>query len=113
MQLEVQGGAPEFQPGLKVRISGRLGRKELSHAAVVTSYEWGRVFEWCFQDAYSVRGVQRWELAPSGAGTQLDMRDEYEMPGSLGRMADWLLTRHAVTRRNVRDLQRLKKLAER
>ncbi len=113
MHLEVQGGAPEFQTGLKVRINGHLGRKELSHAAVVTGYEWGRLLEWCFQDAYGVHGVQRWELAPTTAGTQLDMFDEYEMPGRLGRMADSLLTRHAVARRNVRDLQRLKKLAER
>lgn len=113
MQLEVQGGVAEFQPGLKVRISGRLAGKELSHAALVTGYEWGRVLEWSFQDAYGVRGMQRWELAPTSGGTRLDMRDEYELPGSLGHMADWLLTRHAVARRNMRDLQRLKKLAER
>src|SRR5713101_2602719 len=30
-QFEVQDGAAEFQVGLKVRITGRLGRKEVSH----------------------------------------------------------------------------------
>lgn len=118
--FEVQGGAAEFQVGLKVRITGRLGQKEISHTAVVTRHEWGRLLEWRFQDAYGVRGLQRWELEPAPSssglarpGTHVRMRDEYEFPGRLGRIADWLLTRHAVARRDRHDLERLRKLAER
>jgi len=111
--FEVQGGAAEFAPGLKVRITGRLRSKELSHTAVVTRHEWGRVLEWEFRDAYGVRGLQRWELEAMPAGTRVRMRDEYELPGRLGRLADRLLTRHAVARRDRSDLARLKKLAER
>ena len=64
-RLEVQGGAAEFQVGLKVRVTGRLGRREVSHTAVVTGFEWGRLLEWRLQDAYGVRGLQRWEIEPS------------------------------------------------
>jgi uncharacterized protein YndB with AHSA1/START domain len=111
--FEVQGGAAEFQVGLKVRISGRLGKKEVSHTAVLTRYEWGRLLEWQFQDAYGVRGLQRWEIEAVPTGTRVLMRDEYELPGWPGRFADWLLTRHAVARRDRADLARLKRLAER
>ncbi len=110
--FEVQDGAAEFQAGLKVRISGRLGRREVSLTAVITRYEWGRLLEWEFQDAYGVRGLQRWEMEPVPAGTCVRLRDEYELPGRLGRLADRLLTRHAVTRRDRSDLARLKRLAE-
>ncbi len=112
-RFEVQGGASEFQMGLKVRISGHLGKKEVAHTAVVTRYEWERLLEWQFQDAYRVRGLQRWEIQPAPGGTRILMRDEYELPGRLGRLADWLLTRHAVARRDRSDLARLKRLAER
>ncbi len=118
-RFEVQGGAAEFQVGLKVRITGHLGQTEVAHTAVVTRHEWGRLLEWRFQDAYGVRGLQRWELesAPISSGlatpdTRVRMRDEYEFPGRLGRIADWLLTRHAVARRDRHGLERLKKLAE-
>ena len=111
-RFEVQGGAAEFAVGLKVRITGRLGRKQVSHTAVVTRHEWGRLLEWRFQDAYGVRGLQRWELEPTPSGTRVRLRDEYELPGWLGRLADWLLTRHAVARRDRGDLARLKKLVE-
>ena len=111
-RFEVQGGAAEFAVGLKVRITGRLGRKQVSHTAVVTRHEWGRLLEWRFQDAYGVRGLQRWELEPTPSGTRVRLRDEYELPGRLGRLVDRLLTRHAVARRDRGDLARLKKLAE-
>lgn len=111
-RFEVQRGAAEFVVGLKVRITGRLGRKEVSHTAVVTRHDWGRLLEWRFQDAYGVRGLQRWELEPTPSGTRVRLREEYELPGRLGRLADWLLTRHAVARRDRGDLARLKKLAE-
>lgn len=111
-RFEVQRGAAEFAVGLKVRITGRLGRKEVSHTAVVTRHDWGRLLEWRFQDAYGVRGLQRWELEPTPSGTRVRLREEYELPGRLGRLADWLLTRHAVARRDRGDLARLKKLAE-
>ena len=111
-RFEVQGGAAEFAVGLKVRITGRLGRKQVSHTAVVTRHEWGRLLEWRFQDAYGVRGLQRWELEPTPSGTRVSLRDAYELPGRLGRLVDWLLTRHAVARRDRSELARLKKLAE-
>ncbi len=102
--FEVQGGAAEFQVGLKVRITANLGR----------NYAYQQLLEWRFQDAYGVRGLQRWELDPApGGGTLVRMRDNYDLPGRLGHIVDWLLTRHAVARRDRGDLVRLKKLAER
>lgn len=112
LQFEVQGGAIEFRNGLKVRLNGRIGKRTVSHTAVVTEFERGRVLEWQFQDAYGVRGLQRWEIEESANGTRLRMRDRYEMPGRFGKFMDWLLTRHAVARRNRRELQRLKRLVE-
>ena len=111
--FEVQGGASEFAVGLKVRVSGRLGRSGVAHTFVVTAYQWSRVLEWRFQDAYGVRGLQRWELEPTPDGTRVRLRDAYEIPGRLGRFMDWLLTRRAVASRDLGDLARLKKLAER
>lgn len=112
LQFEVQGGAIEFRNGLKVRLTGRIGKREVSHTAVVTEFERGRVLEWQFQDAYGVRGLQRWEIEGDGNGTRLRMRDRYEMPGRFGKVFDWLVTRHAVARRDRRELQRLKRLVE-
>jgi uncharacterized membrane protein len=40
------------------------------------------------------------------------MRSDYTMPGLLGKAMDWLLTRHAVERRNQNYLARLKRYAE-
>jgi uncharacterized protein YndB with AHSA1/START domain len=111
--VEVQRGAAEFRPGLKVRIRGRLAKREVSHTAVVTAYERGRLLEWRFQDSYGVRGLQRWEIEPAGTGVRVRLRDEYELPGRVGRLVDRLFTRHAVAARDRRDLVRLKRLAER
>jgi hypothetical protein len=115
MQAEftVLGGAPDFAPGQKVQIRGRLGRREVSITAVVAEYSFGRLLEWRFQDAYGVRGMQRWEIEPAGEGCVVRMRDEYELPGPTGRLMDCLLTRHAVRRRDLEYLERLKRLTER
>jgi len=112
-RFELLGGAEEFRIGQKVRITGQLGRRELSLTAVVTAHDWGRLLEWRFQDAYGVRGLQRWEIEPAAPGTRVRLRDEYELPGAVGRLADWFVTRHAVAGRDRRDLARLKRLAER
>jgi hypothetical protein len=40
------------------------------------------------------------------------MTCDYQMKGIVARAANWLLTRHAVARRNRAYLTRLKKLAE-
>jgi uncharacterized protein YndB with AHSA1/START domain len=111
--IEVQRGAAEFRPGLRVRISGRLAKREVSLTAVVTAYERGRLLEWQFQDSYGVRGLQRWEIEPAGTGARVRLRDEYELPGRVGRLVDRLFTRYAVAGRDRRDLARLKRLAER
>ncbi|HEV2488784.1 MAG TPA: SRPBCC family protein [Candidatus Acidoferrales bacterium] len=112
MQFEVQGGAAEFCNGQKVRLSGKIGQRELAITAVVTEFERGRVLEWQFQDAYGVRGMQRWEIEATGNGTRLWMRDQYEMPGRFGKFFDWLVMRHAVAKRDRGDLARLKRLVE-
>ncbi|HEV2288210.1 MAG TPA: SRPBCC family protein [Candidatus Acidoferrales bacterium] len=112
LQFEVQGGAIEFCSGLKVRLIGRLGKREVTHTAVVTEFERGRVLEWQFQDAYGVRGMQRWEIDATAAGSCVLMRDSYEMPGRILKFLDWLLTRHAVARRDRAELARLKCLVE-
>jgi hypothetical protein len=112
LQFEVQGGAIEFRNGLKVRLAGRIGKREFTHTAVVTEFERGRALEWRFQDAYGVRGMQRWEISESENGARVVMRDRYEMPGWFGRFFDWLLTRHAVARRDRQELARLKRFAE-
>ena len=118
--FEVQGGAADFRAGQKMHISGKLGRREVSLTAVVTEYREQRVLEWRFQDAYGVRGLQRWELEPfpipsrrDAGRTRVRLRDEYELPSRFGRVFDWLITRHAVARRDRGDLARLKTLAER
>jgi hypothetical protein len=112
-EFEVSGGASDFAVSQKVRITGKLGKKEVSHTAVITRYEWLRVLEWRFDDAYGVRCLERWQLEPAAIGTRVTMRSEYEMPGKFGRAINWLITRHAVTRRNREYLARLKKFAER
>jgi len=115
--FEVQDGAADFSVGLKVRISGTVGRRQVSHTAVVTAYQYQRLLEWRFQDAYGVRGRERWELegheTAAGAETLVHFTDEYSMPGFTGRVVDWLITRHAIARRNREYLDRLRRLAER
>ena len=116
--LEVQGGAPDFGVSQKVRIAGHLGAREVSHTAVVTAWQPARLFEWRFRDRYGVEGLERWELerisAPkeNSARTTVRMRSDYTMPGFLGRVMDWLVTRHAVARRNRDYLARLKRYSE-
>ena len=112
LQFEVQGGAIEFDSGLKVCLTGRIGKREVTHTAVVTEFQRGRVLEWQFQDRYGVRGMQRWEISETGNGTHVRMHDHYEMPGLTGRILDWLLTRRAVARRDRGELVRLKHLVE-
>jgi hypothetical protein len=112
-EFEVSGGASDFAVSQKVRITGKLGKKEISHTAVITRYEWLRQLEWRFDDAYGVRGLERWQMESSPNGTRVTMRSEYEMPGRFGRAINWLITRHAVARRNREYLARLKKFAER
>src|SRR5208282_3399636 len=71
-EFELAAGESDFRVGLKVRISGRLGKREVTLTAVVQRYDWLRSLEWEFQDAYGVRGRQIWEVedAPGigGAG---------------------------------------------
>lgn len=120
--LEVQGGAADFAVAQKVRITGNLGGREVSHTAVVTALQPARLFEWRFRDRYGVEGLERWELqqlkeAAASMGqetprTVVNMRSDYKLPGVLGQAMDWLVTRHAVARRNQDYLNRLKRYAE-
>ncbi len=115
--FEVQNCAAQFAVGSKVRISGRVGRKTISHTALVTAFEYARLLEWRFEDAYGVCGRERWELdrvaGPEIVGTLVRFTSDYRLPGRLGRLVDWLLTRHSVARRSREYLERLARLAER
>jgi hypothetical protein len=115
--FEAQGCGSEFRAGSRVNISGRLANRSFSHTAVVTAYEKLRLFEWRFEDAYGVRGRERWEMErvqnSSSARTVIRFTNEYEITGRFGRVIDWLLTRHALARRNRDYLDRLARLAER
>ena len=113
------GCGADFSVGSAVRISGRVGNKMVSHTALVTAYEYGRLLEWNFKDEYGVQGKERWELervppaADGGvAGTVVKFTSNYVVPSRLGRCVDWLFTRHAVARRSREYLQRLARLAE-
>src|ERR1700687_2664436 len=86
--LEVQGGASDFAVAQKVRVTGHLGKREVSHTAVVTALQQARVFEWRFEDRYGVKGLERWELervnTPSSAitpQTAVRMRSDYVLSG--------------------------------
>ena len=48
-----------------------------------------------------------------GAETRVLFINEYASPGRAGRVVDWMLTRHALARRNREYLERLARLAER
>lgn len=118
--FEVQDGASDFAVAQKVHITGNLGKREVSHTAVVTALQKARLFEWRFRDRYGVVGLERWELERLDASsdghpskTVVRMRSDYALPGLLGKMMDWLMTRHAVARRNQDYLARLKRFAER
>ena len=117
--FEVQDGASDFAVAQKVQITGNLGKREVSHTAVVTALQQERLFEWRFRDRYGVVGLERWELervdVPSPQRPQktvVRMRSDYTLPGFVGKAMDWLLTRHAVARRNEDYLARLKRYAE-
>ena len=117
--FEVQDGESDFAVSQKVHITGNLGKREVSHTAVVTALQQARVFEWRFSDRYGVKGLERWELEQAGTPsprrpprTIVRMRSDYTMPGVIGKAMDWLLTRHAVARRNENYLARLKRYAE-
>jgi hypothetical protein len=117
--LEVQGGASDFAVAQKVRVTGHLGRREVSHTAVVTAFDQAHLLEWRFEDRYGVKGLERWELERVNTPplmvtprTAVRMHSDYVMPGLLGKVMDWLMTRHAVARRNRDYLLRLKRLAE-
>jgi hypothetical protein len=113
-ELEVQEGASEFQVSQKIRVVGKLGKREVGHTAVVTRYDWCRAFEWRFQDRYGVKGLERWEVeGVSELLTRVRMISEYEMPSAMARFVDRVFTRRGVERRNKGYLERLRKLAER
>jgi uncharacterized protein YndB with AHSA1/START domain len=114
--FETQGCGSDFRAGSKVRISGTLANRNFSHTAVVTAFERPRLFEWRFEDSYGVQGSERWEmerLENSSAQTMIRFTNDYKIPGRFGRVIDWLLTRHALARRNRDYLSRLARLAER
>jgi len=117
-EFQVLGCAAEFAVGSKVSISGRVGSKIVSHTAFVTAFEYARLLEWRFEDVHGVRGRERWQLdrvagpGPAGAGTVVKFTTDYVLPGAVGRIVDWLITRHAVARRSREYLQRLARLAE-
>jgi uncharacterized membrane protein len=119
--FQVQDGAADFTVAQKVQITGNLGKREVSHTAVVTALQQARLFEWRFKDRFGVSGTERWELERVAAAasheqrppkTIVHMRSDYKMPGLLGKAMDRLLTRHAVKRRNQDYLARLKRYAE-
>ena len=122
LSLEVQGGAPDFAVAQKIRVTGHLGNREVSHTAVVTALQQSRQFECRFKDRYGVQGLEHWDIerldaASTSPGsnaqkTVVRMRSDYTMPGLLGKAMDWLVTRHAVARRNLDYLTRLKRYAE-
>ena len=115
--FETQGCGSDFRAGSKVCISGRMANRIFSHTAIVTAFEKPRLFEWRFEDDYGVQGRERWELErlPNSTGpkTMIRFTDEYKIPGRFGRLVDWLLTRHALARRNRDYLDHLARLAER
>jgi hypothetical protein len=115
-QFETSDGADEFGVAQKVRISGRIARRSVSHTAVVTECRWGETLEWRFEDRSGLRGTERWDFESveiGGApGTLVRMRSDYEFSGFVARAVNWILTRHAVARRNRDFLKRLKRLAE-
>jgi uncharacterized protein YndB with AHSA1/START domain len=113
--FDVQDGAADFALGLKVRISGKIAGRAVSHTAVVTAFEPARLLEWRFRDAHGVRGLERWVLeALPGAADRTLVRflSQYELPGRLGRLLDRLMTRRAVARRGGEHLRRLAGLVE-
>jgi uncharacterized protein YndB with AHSA1/START domain len=110
--FEIAGAESDFRVGQKVRITGHLGKREVSLVAVVQRYDWLRALEWEFQDAYGVRGRQTWEVDDSPGATRVVMREWYTFPGRLGRWLDPILMRPSIRARDRRMLVNLKRLAE-
>src|SRR2546427_8342196 len=73
-EFEVQGGAADFAVGQKVRVSGRVGKKELSLTLVITRFEFGRALEWRFVDRLCVNGLQRCGIAPCGTVARVTLQ---------------------------------------
>lgn len=115
VEIEVAGGSAELAAGQKVRIRGKLGKREVSLTAAVTRYERQRVLEWRFADRYGIRGRQLWLLEPAAGRekTRLRMEEEYTLPGRLGWLADWIVVRWSVGSRDRRWLDNLRRYAER
>jgi uncharacterized protein YndB with AHSA1/START domain len=110
-RFEAEGGRAEFAVGQKVRITGTLGTGEVTLTTRITQCEWGKLFEWQFEDSYGVQGRQRWDFEARARGTRLTMRDTYRMPGLTGRIVDLVMTRFAVGARDRSWLARLQRLA--
>jgi len=110
--FEISGGESDFRVGQKVKITGHLGKREVSLVAVVQRYDWMRALEWEFQDAYGVRGRQMWEVEERDTHTRVAMHEWYSFPGRLGRWLDPILMRPSIRSRDRRMLANLKRLAE-
>src|SRR5260370_32235938 len=67
-EFEVQGGAADFAVGQKVRVSGRVGKKELSLTLVITRFEFGRALEWRFAGRLGLQGPPRSGYAARSPG---------------------------------------------
>ena len=111
-EFEVAGGEADFRVGQKVRITGRLGKREVTLTAVVQRYDWLHSLEWEFQDAYGVRGRQIWQVDDAPSGTRVVMHEWYTFPGRLGRWLDPILMRPSIRARDRRMLDNLKRYAE-
>jgi len=114
-EFETLDGSADFQQGQKVRIKGRAGSRDVSLTVVITRYDQLHTLEWQFRDEFGIRGMQRWDLTELADGaTHVAMLDDYAFPGGrFGEFWDRHITRRAVTSRNRRWLQALKKYAER
>jgi hypothetical protein len=113
-EFELLGGAADFAVGQKVRITGKMGRREISMTAVVTRFHPGHSLEWQFKDAHGVRGAQAWDMESTPEGsTHVQMRDVYNFPGGIGKFFDKIFMRYAVARRDRLWLGYLKQMAER
>lgn len=113
-EFELLGGAADFAVGQHLRITGKIGSREISMTAMVTRFHPGQSLEWQFKDVHGVRGAQAWDLEPlPDGGTHVHMRDAYSFPSRLGVFFDKIFMRHAVARRDRLWLGYLKRLAER
>ena len=118
--FEVQDGAADFSVGSEGAHLRPAGKQScFAHGAWSPPLTTARLLEWRFEDAYGVRGMERWELEPvaewpAGAPAPwCDLPTSTNCPDASAALFDWLLTRHAVARRNREYLERLARLAER